>query len=145
MSLNYRVVARKIPLGEEQGETKYFGVLKRTKLITYKQLRKQIMYQSSATPGDVSLILDNFLESMIAYLEMGNSVQAGDLGTFCMTAGSRGANTEESFNATYMKTPRVLFRPSPELRARAAQAKFEKVTPEVRIVIGQPGPEEDED
>ncbi|MCD8178771.1 MAG: HU family DNA-binding protein [Tannerellaceae bacterium] len=134
MALNYRIIPRKIMAGEDAGKTKYYGQVVRSKLVPYKQLCQQLMVQSSATRGDVSLILDNLVDTILVHLENGHSVQLGDLGTFRMSAGSYGVESEDEFKASLMKRPRVIFSPGAELRARAAQAKFEKDTVKTIII-----------
>ncbi|MCC8152880.1 MAG: HU family DNA-binding protein [Tannerellaceae bacterium] len=88
MAISYRTVTRKVMAGEEKGMTKVYGVPVRSKFITFRMLCKRIMIQSSATRGDVSLILQNFMDSVIEYLETGHSVQMDGMGTFHICAGS---------------------------------------------------------
>ncbi|MCD7936496.1 MAG: hypothetical protein LUG98_06520 [Tannerellaceae bacterium] len=145
MAISYRVVPRKVMAGEDKGMTKYYGVPIRSKFITYKMLCRRIMIQSSATRGDVSLILQNFMDAIMEYLETGHSVQFGEAGIFRIRAGSEGVLHEDEFKASHMKAPRVNFVPSPEMRRQIATAGYERDYPKIQMVLVQPGPEEDDE
>ena len=50
------------------------------------------------------------------------------LGSFQAVAGSKGSETAEAFQASLIKKPKLIFRPSTILKHAASDAKMEKIT-----------------
>jgi len=89
-------------------------------------IKERFEYASSATPGDVSLIMDGIVSQIKRHLGEGESVQLGDLGTF--SVGISGPNTtkRKAINATNLEVTDVYFRPRKKLiRDINRVAKFE--------------------
>ncbi len=63
-------------------------------------------------------------------LQKGETVQLGDLGHFQAVIGSKGTKLESDFNASLIKRPRIVFRPSVTLKSVTSLAKFEKIVPD---------------
>ena len=57
-------------------------------------------------------------------------LQLGDLGHFQAVIGSKGTKLEADFNASLIKRPRIVFRPSVTLKSVTGLAKFEKIVPD---------------
>ncbi|MEO3236954.1 DNA-binding protein, partial [Parabacteroides distasonis] len=62
--------------------------------------------------------------------QKGETVQLGDLGHFQAVIGSKGTKLESDFNASLIKRPRIVFRPSVTLKSVTGLAKFEKIVPD---------------
>jgi len=133
MSLNYHVVKRRIMQGPLKDEFRYYGQVRKSKKIPFKKLCQKIALQSSATKGDVELILNGLVTALIEHLDNGDIVPVGDLGNFRMSAGSRPAETLEEFNSNYMRRPRVIFTPSVELKEMVRNVGFERMDPVIEI------------
>lgn len=56
--------------------------------------------------------------------------ELGDLGHFQAVIGSKGTKLESDFNASLIKRPRIVFRPSVTLKSVTGLAKFEKIVPD---------------
>ncbi|NLI37153.1 MAG: hypothetical protein GX416_11685 [Bacteroidales bacterium] len=95
-------------------------------VITYAQLKTDLEYASSATPGDVSLIMDGIVSQIKRHLSEGESVQLGDLGTFSVGISGPNAIKRKAINATNLEVTDVYFRPRKKLiRDINRKAKFE--------------------
>ena len=95
-------------------------------VITYDQLKNDLEYASSATPGDVSLIMDGIVSQIKRHLGEGESVQLGDLGTFSVGISGPKTTKSKAINATNLEVTDVYFRPRKKLiRDINRVAKFE--------------------
>ena len=58
----------------------------------------------------------------------GEVIRIDGLGSFQAVAGSKGSETAEAFQASLIKKPKLIFRPSTILKRDASDAKIEKIT-----------------
>ena len=86
--------------------------------------------RAGAVPGDVQVVVDGLLYILKQRLQKGETVQLGDLGHFQAVIGSKGTKLEADFNASLIKRPRIVFRPSVTLKSVTGLAKFEKIVPD---------------
>ncbi|MCC8143319.1 MAG: HU family DNA-binding protein [Tannerellaceae bacterium] len=134
MALTVSVVKRKVPSGEHAGEEMFFGQVRASGTTSFDELCNRISGFSSATRGDVELVLNGFLMVVGNHLDNGNLVEMGKLGTIRMSAGSRGTETEEEFTAHQMKTGHIVFKPGKYLKRVVEEATFRRIDKKVVIV-----------
>ena len=91
------------------------------------ELYDLISLSSTASPGDVRLILDSLIEVMKRSLGKGEVVQVGELGNFQLQFGSTGTATKKEFNQAMIKSKRIVFRPGKVLRDSISNYSFEKI------------------
>ncbi len=96
----------------------------------FEELCDQIADRSTASRGDVQVVVDGLLYILKQRLQKGETVQLGDLGHFQAVIGSKGTKLESDFNASLIKRPRIVFRPSVTLKSVTGLAKFEKIVPD---------------
>ena len=101
-----------------------------------------ISAQSTASSGDVKLILDELVNVMRRNLGKGEVVKVGELGSFQLQFGSTGTLTEKEFNSALIKSKRILFRPGKQLRDAISNYTFEKIVPETPSTPSGGGEEE---
>ncbi|EEY84615.1 LOW QUALITY PROTEIN: putative DNA-binding protein, partial [Bacteroides sp. 2_1_33B] len=77
-------------------------------------------------------------------LQKGETVQLGDLGHFQAVIGSKGTKLESDFNASLIKRPRIVFRPSVTLKSVTSLVKFEKIVPDAPAPGGSDSESPDE-
>ena len=124
MPIKYRLVLRKdMTKGAAAGSKLYYAVNKSTGTCDFEELCDQIADRSTASRGDVQVVVDGRLQK-------GETVQLGDLGHFQAVIGSKGTKLESDFNASLIKRPRIVFRPSVTLKSVTGLAKFEKIVPD---------------
>lgn len=118
MPIKYRLVLRKdMTKGAAAGSKLYYAVNKSTGTCDFEELCDQIADRSTASRGDVHVVVDGLLYILKQRLQKGETVQLGDLGHFQAVIGSKGTKLESDFNASLIKRPRIVFRPSVTLKS----------------------------
>jgi len=74
----------------------------------------------------VLAVLNDLTKILKRHLENGEIVRFGDFGSFQVTLGSSGAESEAKFHASLVKSKKVTFRPGLDLREMMNNLKFEK-------------------
>ncbi|MCD8167432.1 MAG: HU family DNA-binding protein [Bacteroides sp.] len=138
MSLKFRPIVRKLLAGVHAGQKRFFGQVRCGECIRFDKICKQVALLSTATKGDVELILDNFVEIINEQLENGNIIQLGDFGNFRIAGGSRAVEPGEKFHVSAIRRPRIVFSPGKELRRVTEKIVFEKL--DTRVVTECPHP-----
>ena len=137
MPAKYKLVLRKdMRKGAEADAKLYYGT------VGIQELCDLIAEGSTASAGDVKLILDELIRVMRRSLGKGEVVQVGELGNFQLQFGSTGTLTEKEFNSALIKSKRILFRPGKQLRDAISNYTFEKIVPETPSTPSGGGEEE---
>ncbi len=127
MSLKFHPIERKVLAGEDAGQTKWFGQVRLSGTIYFDKLCEKIAALSTATKGDVEIVLKSLIFVLCEKLSNGNVAQVGDLGNFRVSAGSEGAIDPEEFNARMMRRPKIVFFPGKRLQRLRKEARFEQL------------------
>lgn len=113
MVKTYKVVAKKLFVGDRKGETVYtirpvsFGTL------NTDDVARQIAAESTASPGDVKAVLDRYAYYVKENLKKGYNIELLDFGTLYLRFVKKKAVAEEKkANASLVKTLMPAFRPS---------------------------------
>ena len=139
MALKYSLVLRPDLSKEAQaGDKLFFGQVRATDRISFVELCEALASYSTASSGDVKLVLDGLVHFMRKNLQKGNIIEVGELGNFRMTAGSAGSFSKEEFSTTMFKKGKIIFTPGRILREACAAPTFEKLT----FVPGTAAPEQ---
>ena len=97
MPIKYRLVLRKdMTKGAAAGSKLYYAVNKSTGTCDFEELCDQIADRSTASRGDVQVVVDGLLYILKQRLQKGETVQLGDLGHFQAVIGSKGTKLESS-------------------------------------------------
>ncbi|MCC8198244.1 MAG: hypothetical protein LIP06_06625 [Tannerellaceae bacterium] len=116
MALKYHVVCKKDLRKEASADAKlYHGQIRAGDRITLDELSESISALSTASEGDISVVLDGLLMLMRQNLAKGNIVELGDLGNFHMSAGSPGVEDAEAFSAAMFRKGRIVYSPGNRL------------------------------
>lgn len=116
----------------------FYGQIRAQQTLTFSKLCEAIAASSTASRGDVMLVIDGLLSVMQQHLENGEIIEMGEFGKFRMLAGSKGTEKEADFNTSLFKKGRIIFTPGSRLKDLTAKPRFEKIVP-----IGTtPAPEE---
>lgn len=126
MSLKFRKVQRKVLSGADKDKVKTYAVAKSSNYCDMDKLCQLISSRSSMSSADVKAILDSLNWAMALELRSGSIVQVGEFGSFRFTVRSKGAETEDAFNASMIKKARIVFMPGASLRWATDQTKFEE-------------------
>lgn len=133
MSVQYHLVLRKnMSKTVEAGKEKlYYAQTRATRVCSFEELCELIAESSTASSGDVKLVIDRMTKFMSKSLERGEVVQFGELGNFQFLMGSSGSASKDTFASNQLKKPRLCFRPGSLLRNLTQTVKGERITVEV--------------
>ncbi len=127
MAVKYSVAERGNPL-DSQAPKKWYATARSAGELTFRKLSKEIAEASTTVSDtDVMAVLNDLIKILRRHLENGEIVRFGDFGSFQVSIGSEGAETESKCNASLIKTKKVAFRPGIDLREMLNNLKFEKV------------------
>lgn len=130
MALKYHLVQRLDKSKDAAAGSKlYYGQIRAQQKLEFNKLCEIIASYSTASRGDVMLVIDGLLYVMRQHLENGEVVQVGDFGNFRMLAGSKGTAVADDFTTSLFKKGRIVFTPGPMLKEVTAKPKFEKIVP----------------
>ena len=123
MPAKYKLVLRKdMRKDAAEGSKLYYASANTTGTCDVYELCDLISAQSTASSGDVKLILDELVNVMRR-----NLVKVGELGSFQLQFGSTGTLTEKEFNHALIKSRRIVFRPGKLLKDAIKNYTFEKI------------------
>ena len=124
---------------EEGKEKLYYAQTRATRTCGFDELCDLIAESSTASSGDVKVVLDRMNKFAAKALERGEVVQLGELGSLQLIMGSKGSATTEGFSSTLLKKARLCFRPGTILRNTTQVAKGERTTIDVTPVTPPTG------
>ena len=104
----------------------YYGQIRSERTVEFPHLCDLISDNSTASSGDVKVVIDGLVRVMQRSMGFGDVIQLGELGNFRMVAGSKGVATQEEFATSLFKKGHVVFSPGSALRKLSADVKFEK-------------------
>ncbi len=126
MAVKYSVSEKGNPLKPAEPK-KWYATAKSAGELTFRQLSKEISEGSTTVSDtDVLAVLNDLTKILRRHLENGEIVRFGDFGSFQISIGSSGAESEAKFHASYIKTKKVAFRPGIDLKEMLNNLKFEK-------------------
>ncbi|MBO5698563.1 MAG: HU family DNA-binding protein [Bacteroidaceae bacterium] len=111
--LKYKVVTRKNP---QTNEKKFYAQLISVTPITLDSLAQDISNSCTLTLHDIKAVVSALEEHICRALRNGQSVRLRDLGSFYPSLNSKGADTEEEFTTSLIKSVNVNFRKSSKMQ-----------------------------
>ena len=125
--MKYRLVEKKNPQHPDDPK-KWYANAVHAGVITIHHLAERVALQSSLTRGDILNTLENALDVVPEYLDMGFTVSLGNLASLRLTLSSEGADTKETFEVKeMMKKPHVVFNPSTLMERKLSEITYERV------------------
>lgn len=127
MALKYHLIQRPdLSKNAVAGKKLVHGQVRSIRTIELDHVCDLISDSSTASRGDVKNILSGLTQIMIRHMGFGDVFRFGELGSFRMIAGCKGAQSEAEFSTLLFKKGRVIFTPGPMLKRVAADVRFEK-------------------
>lgn len=125
MAVKYSVIQRKNPL--KPGDTpKFYAQIQSSGEENFKSMASTVADRCTVTASDAKGVLDAFMTVMLQRLQNGQIVRINDLGSFRMSATSKGAITEKDFNAAGITKARIIFTPCKDLKDMCKSISFVK-------------------
>ena len=88
------------------------------------ELTEEISYASSVNQSDVRSVLSNLMKILPRHLMHGDSVNLEKFGIFRLSFESTGSKEESEVTAQNITRPKILFRPSTELKDKISKTSF---------------------
>ncbi len=130
MSLKYHLVERKDMRKDAASDAKlFYPQIRSGEKISFEKLCEAISGHTTASKGDVQIVISGLLYMLRMYLDLGLIVQVGELGNFRMSAGSTGVADKEDFKVSLFKKAKVVFTAGNLLRDVADKATFDEIPP----------------
>lgn len=107
--LKFRIVSRKVLAGEHKGETHYFAAPTDMGRISYRDFVEEVAEGSTVDPADVKAVIDRMTRVIYKRAMEGCIVDAGELGIFRPTFGSKGVPEKEKADYRLIKRPRIRY------------------------------------
>ncbi|MDR1198411.1 MAG: HU family DNA-binding protein, partial [Prevotellaceae bacterium] len=116
MAVKYSLSEKGNPQKPEDPK-KWYANAKSAGELTFRKLGKEIAEGSTTVSDtDVLAVLNDLIKILKRHLENGEIVRLGDFGSFQISIGSNGAETEAKFHSSLIKTKKVTFRPGIDLK-----------------------------
>ena len=128
MSLKFLLVRRKdMTKGAPVDQKMFYGLTRVSNKMDLEKLCDEIAGRSTASRGDVKLVLEGLIYELSSKLSEGYAIALGTFGTFRLTNGSKGVLTEEEFSSSLFNKARITFTPGTMLRDVVNDLKYEKM------------------
>jgi predicted histone-like DNA-binding protein len=127
MAVKYTLSQKNNPRNPDE-QRKWYATAKSSGELTFRKLSKEISEGSTTVSDtDVLAVLNDLTKVLKRHLENGEIVRFGDFGSFQISIGSEGAETEDKFHHSMIKSSKVGFRPGIDLKEMQRNLTFEKV------------------
>lgn len=123
MAVKLKKIQKKNPLHLDV--VKWYLTQEKTGTIGMNEIAKEIEGRSALSTGDVQSVLSNLVEMMPLFLKLGQTIKLEGLGSFRITVKSEGTDTPEELNAHHVKSVKLIFQPSIELKRSLETISFE--------------------
>ena len=133
--IEFEVKSKTQPIGKRKGQTVYYAQPVSQQHLTNKMVVDRIVRETSLSAGDVSNALISLGAIVRDALELGQSVDLADLGSFRIIVPAKMMDTEAEVTADSLKAPKIVFTP------KAAMCNAAKSV-ELRVVKKKKGDNE---
>jgi predicted histone-like DNA-binding protein len=127
MAVNFKVIQKKNPQ-DLLATPKSYAIAISNGTSDIDRLAKLVGDGSTVRQNDVYAVIIGLVNTITDELSEGRSVRLGKLGMFSISVSSEGSDTAEEVNATNIKSAKVRYRPSTELKGMLNALKFNKVS-----------------
>lgn len=129
MSIKYKLVLKKdLTKGAAAGAKRYYASAPVSGTMDFDSICDVIADRSTASDGDVALVVRGLIRAMEESLMRNEVVQLGTLGNFRFSLGSSGVVDEKDFQATMIRKPKIIFTPGARLRAMIEKISLERIS-----------------
>lgn len=118
---NYK--ASEPPL-DRDADSKYYASAEYGEEIDVNALAKEISKSCTLTPADIVAVIESFLDKMPQYLKSSNRIRLNKFGIFKLSFSSVGHDKAEDVSSNDIKSLRVLFTPSAELKKELSDVSY---------------------
>ena len=120
-------VAPRINPRDKEAAPKYYGRVQANGDVNIREMSERIQQTCTVHKADVQAVLLALEDTITDALKGGEIVRLGDLGTLQIGISSKGAVTEEDYDASLIKKARINFRPGLALVGILPGLSYKKV------------------
>ena len=120
-------VAPRINPRDKEAAPKFYGRVQANGDVSIREMSERIQQSCTVHKADVQAVLLALEDVITDALKGGEIVRLGDLGTLQIGISSRGAVTEEEYDASLIKKARINFRPGLALAGILTGLTYKKV------------------
>lgn len=125
--IEFEVKSKTQPIGKRKGQTVYYAQPVSQQHLTNKMVVDRIVRETSLSAGDVSNALISLGAIVRDALELGQSVDLADLGSFRIVVPAKMMDTEAEVTAESLKKPKIIFTPKAAMRSAAKSVELRVV------------------
>jgi len=125
--IEFEVKSKTQPIGKRKGQTVYYAQPVSQQHLTNKMVVDRIVRETSLSAGDVSNALISLGAIVRDALELGQSVDLADLGSFRIIVPAKMMDTEAEVTAESLKSPKIVFTPKAAMRTAAKSVELRVV------------------
>lgn len=125
--IEFEVKSKTQPIGKRKGQTVYYAQPVSQQHLTNKMVVDRIVRETSLSAGDVSNALISLGAIVRDALELGQSVDLADLGSFRIVVPAKMMDTEAEVTAESLKSPKIIFTPKAAMRSAAKSVELRVV------------------
>jgi len=122
--IEFEVKSKTQPIGKRKGQTVYYAQPVSQQHLTNKMVVDRIVRETSLSAGDVSNALISLGAIVRDALELGQSVDLADLGSFRIVVPAKMMDTEAEVTADSLKAPKIVFTPKAAMRNAAKSVEL---------------------
>lgn len=123
MSVKYNVQPMKVGFGKDKVDA-YVARAQLGETVDTEQLVEQVALRTQQQKAAVRIVLDNLVESIYHFCELGNGVRIGELGIIKPSLETRSAANAKDVE---ILKPRYKFLPSPKMKLALKQLSIRRV------------------
>lgn len=137
MSVKYKLVLKKdLSKNAATDAKRYYASANVTGMMNFETICDVVADRSTASDGDVALVLLGVIRCMQEALLRGEVVQLGALGNFRISLGSSGVANADDFHVSMIRKPRIIYSPGVKLREMISKVTLERIGQEGDKPIG---------
>ena len=125
--IEFEVKSKTQPIGKRKGQNVYYAQPVSQQHLTNKMVVDRIVRETSLSAGDVSNALISLGAIVRDALELGQSVDLADLGSFRIVVPAKMMDTEVEVTADSLKAPKIVFTPKAAMRNAAKSVELRVV------------------
>lgn len=126
MAVKYKVIAKGQPGVKGGGKKQYYASIVNQDIQGIDKITEEVEKASTVNGADIRAVLYGAVEAINGFLEDGDIVRLGDLGSFRLSLSSTGEAKEEEVTVNSINGARIIFTPGTMLKTLLANLKFEK-------------------
>jgi predicted histone-like DNA-binding protein len=124
--MEFKIISRKMP-GRPTEPEKFYATIVRPNNITLETLAKRISEISPVNELDTETALLALTKVLPEYLSTGATVELGEFGRLMVNISSDGSTTEEDYNKELIKSNKISYQPSTQVKKVMKGVEYKKV------------------